>query len=242
MPEFCLDEADALIQLCSAQVMRMSVRSRHMHDIDHDQLYAVAESQAGYFTAGQAITAGMDRSTLSHHARPGGRYQRVGRGLYRLRHYPSSAHEHVVSAWLALRVAGAVVSHDSALELYDLADVIPDVVHLSVPRSQRGQRPRAGVRLHTLVRPLAPDETRPVAGVVATSPERTLIDCAAGGTAPEQVELAIRQALARTLTTPRRLTQAVAPGPKTLRDLVARALGGARPETYRRNPARKHPL
>ena len=100
----------------------------------------------------------------------------------------------------------------------------------------------AGVRLHTPVRPLAPDETRPIAGVVATSPERTLLDCAAGGTAPEQVELAIAQALARTLTTPGRLTEAVAPGPNTLRDLVARALGGARPETYRRNPTLSTPF
>ncbi len=208
--------------------MQMGAKIPHMHDVDHDQLYAVAESQAGYFTAGQAIAAGMDRSTLSHHARPGGRYQRVGRGLYRLRHFPSSAHEHVVSAWLALRGAGAVVSHDSALELYALADVIPDVVHLSVPRSQRGQRPRAGVRLHTLVSPLGPDETRPVAGVVATSPERTLIDCAARGTAPEQVELAIRQALTRMLTTPRRLTKAAADGPTASRDLVAGALGEVR--------------
>ncbi|WP_407345350.1 hypothetical protein [Pengzhenrongella phosphoraccumulans] len=112
-----------------------------------------------------------------------------------------------------------MVSQDSALELLDLADVIPDVVHLSVPRSQRGQRPRPGVRMHTLLRPLAPHETRPVAGVVATSPERTLLDCAASGTAPEQVERAIAQAMARALTTPRRPTQAVrtrtenAPGP-----------------------------
>ncbi len=206
----------------------MGANLHHMHDIDHDQLYAIAESQAGYFTAAQAIEVGMDRSTLSHHARPGGRYQRVGRGLYRLRHFPSSAHEPVVSAWLALHGAGAVVSHDSALELYALADVIPDVVHLSVPRSQRGQRPRAGVRLHTLVRPLEPDETRPVAGVVATSPERTLLDCAAGGTAPEQVELAIRQALARTLTTPRRLTEAAADAPMASRNLVEDALGEVR--------------
>ena len=121
-----------------------------------------------------------------------------------------------------------MISPDGALELYGLADVVPDVVHLSVPRSQRGQRPRAGVRLHTLARPLEPDETRPVAGVIATSPERTLVDCAAGGTAPEQVELAIRQALARMLTTPRRLTEAAAPGPKASRDLIAGALGEVR--------------
>ncbi len=194
-----------------------------MHDVDHDRLYDVAESQAGYFTAGQAIEAGMDRSTLRHHARPGGRYERVGRGIYRLRHFPTSPLENVVAAWLPLRPAHAVVSHESALELYDLADVIPDAVHVSLPRSQRGQRPRAGVRLHTLARPLEAGEIRDVAGIAATTPERTIVDCAETGTQPEQVELAIRQALQRSLTTPRRLTDAAATRSSRTRELIQTA-------------------
>jgi predicted transcriptional regulator of viral defense system len=195
-----------------------------MHDVDHDWLYATAETQSGYFTARQALEAGMDRSTLSHHARPGGRYERVGRGVYRLRHFPTSPLEHVVAAWLPLRPAGGVVSHESALELYDLADVIPDTVHISVPRSQRGQRPRAGVRLHTLTRPLVDEEIRETSGVAATSPERTIIDCIDGGTQPEQVELAIREALRRGLTTTRRLTNAAALS-RRARDLVNAVAG-----------------
>ena len=66
--------------------------------IDHDGLYRVAESQAGHFTTEQALATGMDRSTLRHHARPGGRYERVRRGLYRLRYFPSIPHEHIVAA------------------------------------------------------------------------------------------------------------------------------------------------
>ena len=54
-----------------------------------------------------------------------------------------------MAAWLPLRGNGAVVSHESALELQNLSDVIPKAVHLTVPRSGRGIRPRAGVRLHT---------------------------------------------------------------------------------------------
>ncbi|MGH3427683.1 MAG: type IV toxin-antitoxin system AbiEi family antitoxin domain-containing protein [Pseudonocardiaceae bacterium] len=50
--------------------------------VDHDELYRLSEAQAGYFTVRQALAVGMDRSTLRHHARPGGRYERVGRGLY----------------------------------------------------------------------------------------------------------------------------------------------------------------
>jgi len=66
-----------------------------MSDIDREELYFLAEAQAGYFMSGQAVDAGMDPSILSYHARPGGRYVRVRRGLYRLRHFPSSPAEHV---------------------------------------------------------------------------------------------------------------------------------------------------
>jgi predicted transcriptional regulator of viral defense system len=191
--------------------------------IDHDGLYRIAESQAGYFTAEQALEAGMDRSTLTHHARPGGRYERVRRGLYRLRHFPSSPHEHVVAAWLALP-STAVVSHESALELYELSDVIPNAVHITLPRAQRGQRARPGVRFHTLEHPPGPKEIRRIAGVLVTSPERTIVDSLEGGTQPEQIELAVRQALERGLTTPRRLRAAAAGRPSRVRTFIDRLL------------------
>ena len=191
-----------------------------MSDVDHDGLYRLAEAQAGYFTSAQAVEAGMDPSTLSHHARSGGRYERVRRGLYRLRHFPSSPVEHVVAAWLPLRQAQAVVSHASALELYGLSDVIPDVVHVSVPRVKRGQRPRPGVRIHTVVEPLDSREVRTVAGVAVTSPERSIVDSLEGGGQPEQVEMAIRQALDRGLTTERRLRETAADRSSKARELV----------------------
>lgn len=192
--------------------------------IDHDGLYWVAESQAGYFTAEQALAAGVDRSTLRHHARPGGRYERARRGLYRLRHFPSTRHEHVVAAWLALSKVPAIVSHESALELYDLSDVIPNAVHVTLPREKRGQRPRPGVRFHTLEHPPDANEIRHVAGVLATSPERTIVDALEAGTQHEQIELAVRQALERGLTTPRRLRAAAAGRPARVRTFIDRLL------------------
>jgi predicted transcriptional regulator of viral defense system len=194
--------------------------------IDHDGLYRLAESQAGYFTARQALAAGMDRSTLRHHARPGGRYERVRRGLYRLRHFPSSPHEHVVATWLSLRETPAVVSHESALELYDLSDVIPSAVHISLPRVKRGQRPRPGVRFHTLGRPPDPSEIRLLQGIPVTTPERTIVDSLQAGTQPEQIELATHQALDRGLTTPRRLRAAAASRPARVRSFIERTLAG----------------
>ncbi|HEY2937539.1 MAG TPA: type IV toxin-antitoxin system AbiEi family antitoxin domain-containing protein [Gaiellaceae bacterium] len=195
--------------------------------IDHDGLYWIAESQAGYFTAEQALGAGMDRSTLSHHARPGGRYERVRRGLYRLRHFPSGRHDHVVAAWLALP-SSAVVSHESALELYELSDVIPNAVHITLPRRNRGQRPRSGVRIHTLEHPPGPNEIRRVVGVPVTSPERTIVDSLEAGTQLEQIELAVRQALQRGLTTSRRLRAAATGRPTRVRAFVDRLLAESR--------------
>jgi predicted transcriptional regulator of viral defense system len=166
----------------------------------------------------------MDRSTLRHHARPGGRYERVRRGLYRLRHFPSSSYEHVMAAWLPLRDAGAVVSHESALELHGLSDVIPNAIHLTLPRSERGQRRRTGVRLHTLNRPPTKAEIRKVEGLPVTSPERTIVDSLEAGVQPEQVEMAIGQALERGLTTQRRLTEAASERSVRVRKFIERRL------------------
>jgi predicted transcriptional regulator of viral defense system len=193
-------------------------------DVDHDTLYRQAEAQAGYFTAQQAVDVGMDRSTLRHHARPGGRYLRVRRGLYRLRHFPSSPHEHVMAAWLPLRDSGAVVSHESALELHELSDVIPNAVHLTVPRSERGLRRREGVQLHTAYRPPTKKEIRSIAGLPVTGPARSIVDALEAGTQPEQIEMAIRQALGRGLTTPRRLRGAAASRSERVRKFIERDL------------------
>lgn len=139
---------------------------------DHSALYRQAESQAGYFTAKQAIRAGMDRRTLSYHARAGGRFERVARGLYRIRLFPTDPHEHIVAAWLGLGIAKAVVSHESALELLDLSDVIASEVHISIPREKRRRHVRPGVRIHTTTRPLSGQDLRRAHGVPVTSPER----------------------------------------------------------------------
>jgi predicted transcriptional regulator of viral defense system len=195
--------------------------------VDHDAIYAHAEAQAGYFTAPQALSAGMDRSTLRHHARPGGRYLHIRRGLYRLRHFPSSAHEHVMIGWLPLRDSGAVVSHESAIELHDLSDVIPNAVHLTVPRSERGIRLREGVRLHTAFRPATKREIQNIAGLPVTNPERSIVDSFDAGAQPEQIKMAVRQALDRGVTTPRRLRTAASSRSERVRKFIEQALEGS---------------
>ncbi len=170
-------------------------------------MYALAEPQGGYFTAQQALDAGVPRSTLTYHAREGGMLQRAGRAVYRLRRFPSSPHEHVVPVWLGLSRADAVVSNVSALELLDLTDLIVDEVHVTMPRSKRGTTIPEGVRAHFTDRPIERRDRRQVLGVPVTGVERTIADVVRGDGWTEQVDLAVRQSLNRGMTTLPRLSE-----------------------------------
>src|SRR5215212_10961801 len=108
---------------------------------DRAGLFQLATEQRGYFTTAQARDHGFSRSLLAHHARAG-TFQRVHTGVYRFRDYPSTPREELAAAWLAVGKDVAVVSHESALEQWDLSDLLPETVHLTVPRRRR--------RLHRL--------------------------------------------------------------------------------------------
>jgi predicted transcriptional regulator of viral defense system len=191
---------------------------------DHRRLFEVASEQGGYFTAKQARKCGFSWAVLSHHARTG-TFIRVLRGLYRIREYPSSAREDVIAAWLAVGSDTAVVSHESALDLLGLSDVVPQRVHVTVPRARRGRSTPPGVRLHTTKLPLGPDETLVVEGVRVTSPARSIADAAAAGASPEHVIAAARQALARGMVTPAQLERAAGLRGPLVERMIRRALG-----------------
>ena len=99
-----------------------------------------------------------------------------------------------MAAWLAAGRDSAVVSHESALDLLDLSDVVPDHVHLTVPRARRGLHPGRPISLHTTVHPVRPEDTVIREGIRLTAPLRTILDAAEMGTGPEQVVMAIEQA------------------------------------------------
>src|SRR5947209_2538283 len=138
-------------------MMSSQAPTHRMRSPDHLGLFEVASGQAGYFAAEQAQRCGFSRPLLAHHAKTG-RFIRVRHGLYRLRAYPSSPREHVLAAWLAVGKEIAVVSHESALDLLDLSDVIPNAVHLTVPRSRRSFPSLPGVKIHTSSRRLRPSD------------------------------------------------------------------------------------
>jgi predicted transcriptional regulator of viral defense system len=74
-----------------------------------------------------------------------------------------------------------LVSHESALELHELSDLIPNAVHLTVPRSERGTRRRQGVQLHTTSSPPSEAEIQTISGLPVTNPERSIVDALEAG-------------------------------------------------------------
>jgi predicted transcriptional regulator of viral defense system len=163
---------------------------------DRVGLFQLASEQRGYFTTAQGAEYGHSRSLLAHYARTG-TLHRVYRGVYRFRDFPSTPREELVAAWLMVGKEIAVVSHESALECWQLSDLIPETVHLSVPRTRRRLPRLPGVTIHTTTRPLDAGNVQTLEGLRITTPPRTLLDVADADIAPDQLSLAISQALSR---------------------------------------------
>lgn len=185
-----------------------------------DALYAVAEAQAGYFTTAQAGSAGYSRSLVAHHAKTGS-FARARSGVYRLSRYPASPWEDLFIAWLQAG-PGAVVSHDSALALFDLSDVLPTEVHFTLPRTSSRRRPY--IRMHTSA--LEPDDVVWREGLPVTSVARTIADEARAGMPEEQVVEAIRQSLERGLVSESSLRSRAERSGGRARRIIMSAVGG----------------
>ena len=164
---------------------------------DWNQLYEAAAGQQGLFTTSQAVEAGYSNPLITHHVRSG-RFARLRRGIYRLIHFPAGEHEDLVEVWLWSEHEG-VFSHQTALALQNLSDVLPKRVHLTVPIAwqQRRLRVPKGVVLHFGKVPRA--DRAWVDAVPITNPGRTLRDCAEDHFSPELLEQAVAQARHRGL-------------------------------------------
>ncbi|AKU93215.1 type IV toxin-antitoxin system AbiEi family antitoxin domain-containing protein [Vulgatibacter incomptus] len=164
---------------------------------DWDRLYETAAAQDGLFTAQQAAEAGYSPQLLAHHlgAR---RIRRVRRGIYRLVYFPAGDHEDLTVVWLWSEREG-VFSHQTALALHDLSDVLPAQVHLTLPKAWRNRRLRVptGVVLH--YGDVAERERRWFGPVPATAPLRSLEDCVAEHLPPELLRGAALDAIDRGL-------------------------------------------
>ena len=163
-------------------------------------LYKIANTQGGYFTAKQANTAGYERRHVDYHVKAGN-FERIINGLFRIPTIPVGEHDDLIriSLWSRGRddAPQGVFSHITALTLYDLSEIIPHRIHLTVPPSFRKDPPKECV-LHR--DRLASSEIRDRGEFRVTTPLRTIIDLAKSSNASrEQLQKATDEALDRGL-------------------------------------------
>jgi predicted transcriptional regulator of viral defense system len=171
-------------------------------------LHELAEAQGGYFTARQALSVGYAYPEQHYHATHGN-WERAARGIFRLYDYPLPERaDLIVLSLMSHDRAGqprAVFSHETALALYDLSDVNPARIHLTVPPGFRRQLPTEIV-VHRGV--ISPHDWEGRDGYRVTTPLRTLTDIAASPESVPYLESAVHDALHSGLVRRRQLLAA----------------------------------
>ena len=159
-------------------------------------LSSLAHGQGGYFTAKQARGAGYDYPHLDYHVSTGA-FERIDHGLYRMARIPPAEHDELIrwTLWSRDRrdEPQAVASHETALVLHGLSELLPNALHFTVPPTFRKVAPR-GCVLHK--HRLGPADAEERGGFRVTTPLRTLTDTAQSGVSREQFEKAVAEAIA----------------------------------------------
>lgn len=175
------------------------------------KLYDLAAHQGGFFTARQAREAGYEDNVHSYHVRSRN-WIREERGVYRLSQFPLPPRPDLMvwQLWSRNRQdePQGVFSHATALSLYELSDVMPATLHMTVPPGFRRMAAIPEVlRLHRAR--LADREVQTIDGVRVTTPLRTLLDVIAeGAIAQELLVQSVDQALRRGVIMRRQLETA----------------------------------
>lgn len=105
----------------------------------YNRIADLAADNYGYVTPEEASAAEIDPHRLLELARRG-QIERRGTGLYRVPLIPPTPLDAYREATLWPRGATAVISHETALDLYGLGDVNPAKIHITVPRAHRPRR------------------------------------------------------------------------------------------------------
>ena len=189
------------------------------------RLFDFAEQQQGFFTTKQAKAAGFAENTHPYHVQAGN-WVREHRGIYRLALYPAADRPDLVlwSLWSRNRneeVEG-VYSYQTALSLYDLSDLNPAKLHMTVPAGFRRNSEIPGILvLHYA--DLPESDVQAGSGFKFTRPLRTILDLIESGTVERNfIRQALRQAVDRGLITRQQIRSAQMSGPA--RKIVQEAL------------------
>jgi len=192
------------------------------------RLFEFAEQQQGFFTTKQAKAAGFAENTHPYHVQVGN-WIREHRGIYRLALFPTADRPDLVlwALWSRNRneeVEG-VYSHQTALSLYDLSDLNPSKLHMTVPTDFRRNSDIPGiVILHYA--DLSESDVQAAQGFTFTRPLRTILGVIEAGTIERNfIRQAVRQALDRGLITRGQIrnAQLSEPARKIVEEVLRRA-------------------
>jgi len=172
------------------------------------RLFEYAQDQQGFFTTKQARAAGFAENTHPYHVKVGN-WVREHRGIYRLALFPAADRPDLVlwALWSRNRseeVEG-VYSHQTALSLYDLSDLNPARLHMTVPMHFRRNSEIPGILvLHYA--DLAKSDVQTAQGFRFTRPLRAILDLIEADTVERSfIRQALRQAIDRGLITRRQI-------------------------------------
>jgi predicted transcriptional regulator of viral defense system len=181
---------------------------------NYNELYKIAESQSGFFTTKQAKKAGYSWERLSSLSKQK-KFQRIERGIYRIMLFPSSQFE---DFFIAVLKSGedSVVSHESALYVYDLSDILPDEIHITIPKNR--SRRREGIKYH--ICRINKNEITSYQGLPITTVERTIADIIRTGMDIHLVNQSIKQAIERGMITRQSLLDETKNFSKTVRKII----------------------
>jgi predicted transcriptional regulator of viral defense system len=168
------------------------------------RLFEFAEHQQGFFTTKQAKAAGFAENTDPYHVQVGN-WIREHRGIYRLALFPATDRPELAlwALWSRNRneeVEG-VYSHHTVLSLYDLSDLNPAKLHMTVPTDFRRNSEIPGI-LVLYFTDLPESDVKTAQGFKFTTPLRAILDLIELGTVERNfIRQALRQAVDRGLIT-----------------------------------------
>jgi predicted transcriptional regulator of viral defense system len=164
----------------------------------YTELLDLAHDQHGYLRAEDVREAGFNPKRLVDYERRGVA-ERVAYGVYRMKAIPPDELEEYMHAALWPMGAG-ILSHETALDLYELCDVNPAGIDVTVPRRYRTHRPVPALyRLHP--RDLADEQTGRLRGLPIVTPLGAILDGIKTHVRGELIEQAIQTAEQQSLIT-----------------------------------------
>jgi len=197
------------------------------HRESERRLFEIAEAQEGFFTTKQAKAAGFAENTHPYHVQVGN-WIREHRGIYRLALFPIAEHPDLVkwALWSRNRneVTEGVYSHQTALSLYELSDLNPAKLHMTVPTHFRRNSAIPGILVLHFA-DLADEDVQTAQGFKRTRPLRTILDLIEADTVERAfLRQALRQALDRGLINRRQIksVKLSVPAQRVFEDLVRR--------------------